>query len=74
MVTRIADQGLPFGGRWTYELAPSNAGTRVVITEDGEIYNPIFRFMARFVFGYAGTLETYLSQLQARMGGAKAEP
>jgi uncharacterized protein YndB with AHSA1/START domain len=69
LVTRIVDQGLPFGGRWTYELEPTGSGTRVLITEDGEIYNPAFRFMARFVFGYRATMETYLSDLHARMAG-----
>lgn len=73
MVTRIADDGLPFGGRWTYELTPSGTGTHLVITEDGEIYNPVFRFMARFVFGYQSTLENYLEQLQARMAGASGD-
>lgn len=70
MVARIADEGLPFGGTWTYELAPEGGGTRVTITEDGEIYNPFFRFMARFVFGYEGTARTYLDGLGARMGSA----
>lgn len=74
MVTRIADEGLPFGGSWTYELSPSGSGTRVVLTENGEIYNPAFRFMARFVFGYSGTLKTYLAQLQSRMAGNAAAP
>jgi uncharacterized protein YndB with AHSA1/START domain len=69
MVTRIADEGLPFGGSWTYELTPSGDGTRVVLTENGVIYNAAFRFMARFVFGYSSTLETYLGQLEARMAG-----
>jgi uncharacterized protein YndB with AHSA1/START domain len=72
LVTRIADEGLPFGGSWTYELTPSSGGTRVVLTENGEIYNPAFRFMARFVFGYSSTLETYLEQLGARMAGEPA--
>lgn len=67
MVTRIADEGLPFGGTWTYELEPAEGGTRVTITEDGEIYNPFFRFMARFVFGYEGTARTYLEGLETRM-------
>ncbi len=35
----------------------------VTITENGEIYNPFFRFMARFVFGYTVTMETYLKAL-----------
>lgn len=67
MVTRIADEGLPFGGTWTYELEDTEGGTRVTITEDGEIYNPFFRFMARFVFGYEGTARSYLDGLESRM-------
>ncbi len=38
-------------------------------TEDGEVYNPIFRFMARFVFGYQGTLNSFMSNLQKRAVG-----
>ena len=37
------------------------------ITEDGEIYNPIFRVMARFVFGYEGTIAAYLASLQRHL-------
>ena len=63
MVTRIADRTLPFGGSWTYELSPQDGGTRLVITENGEVYNPLFRFMSRFVFGHAATIERYLDDL-----------
>lgn len=70
MVTRIADEGLPFGGTWTYELTATDSGTRVTLTEDGEVYNPFFRFMARFVFGYDGTMRSYLDGLEARMAGS----
>jgi uncharacterized protein YndB with AHSA1/START domain len=63
-VTRIADKGLPFGGTWTWELEPEGAGTRVTITERGEVYNPIFRFMSRFVFSRTATMEKVLRQLQ----------
>ena len=53
---RIADPDLPFGGTWTYELAPEGPGTRVRVTEHGEVYNPVFRFMSRFVFGHTAGL------------------
>lgn len=66
LVTRIADPDLPFGGTWTFELVPDQAGTRVTITERGEIRNPIFRAVARFVFGYGATMETFLTELRAR--------
>jgi hypothetical protein len=67
LVLRIADKTLPFGGTWTYEIAPAARGSSVNIREDGEIYNPLFRFMARFVFGYEGTLKTYLAALQKKL-------
>jgi uncharacterized protein YndB with AHSA1/START domain len=63
-VTRIADPDQPFGGTWTFAVAPEGAGSRVTITERGEVYNPFFRFMARFVFGYTGTMEACLRGLE----------
>jgi hypothetical protein len=67
-VTRIADPSQPFGGSWTFEITPEGSGSRVTITERGEVYNPVFRFMARFVFGYNGTMRTFLASLQRRLG------
>jgi hypothetical protein len=75
LAVRIAQDGLPFGGTWTFELQPAGAegpagGTAVRITEDGEIYNVIFRFLARYFFGYSGSIETYLRDLGAKFGQA----
>lgn len=67
LVTRIADPDLPFGGTWTYELAPEGSGTRLTITEHGEVYNPVFRLLSRFVFGHGATLETFLADLERRL-------
>jgi hypothetical protein len=63
LVTRIADPDLPFSGTWTFELAPEGPGTRVTITERGEIYNPVFRALARFAFGYTASMDACLSDL-----------
>ena len=69
LVTKIAQPGLPFGGQWTFDIAPAlGGGCEVRIHEDGEIYNVIFRFMARFIFGYTGSIETYLRDLGAKFG------
>jgi uncharacterized protein YndB with AHSA1/START domain len=68
MVTRIADPDQPFGGTWTFELTADGAGTRLAITERGEIYNPIFRTLARFVFGHTSTLDAYLKALGTKFG------
>jgi len=67
LVARIADRTLPFGGTWTYEIAPSSGGSTMTITENGEIYNPVFRVMARYVFGYESTMGAYLDSLQRKV-------
>lgn len=68
MVTRIDDKGLPFGGVWIFEVLPTAEGSRLNITERGEIYNPVFRFVSRFILGYTGTLDTYLKSVARRFG------
>ena len=68
LMTRIADPTLPFGGTWTYRIAPAAGGSTVTITEDGEVYNPFFRFMSRFVFGHTATLDEFVANLEARAG------
>ena len=72
LVRKIADPQLPFGGSWTYELTPTADGCILQITENGEIYNPVFRFMARFVLGYTRSIEGYLDSLERRLAGAAA--
>ena len=67
-VTRIAEKNLPFGGTWTIEISPTSEGSVVRITEDGEIYNVIFRFAARFFFGYTASIEGCLRDLGHRFG------
>ena len=66
LVSRIADSGGPFGGTWTYQISTGPEGSRLRITEDGEIHNPVFRFVARFIFGYEGTMNAYFTALAAR--------
>ena len=57
-----------FGGTWTFEVAESGSGSTLTITESGNISNPIFRFMSRFVFGYHATMNIYLEDLGSRFG------
>jgi uncharacterized protein YndB with AHSA1/START domain len=64
LVTRIADPTLPFGGSWTYELIPRGDSTTLRITENGEVYNPIFRFVSRFVVGHGATIDKYLNDVR----------
>lgn len=66
-VTKIADRNLPFGGRWVYEVTPTATGSELRITEEGEIYNPIFRFVSRYMMGYTATIDGYLKAVQKRL-------
>jgi uncharacterized protein YndB with AHSA1/START domain len=66
LVGRIADDKLPFGGTWTYDLEPVRDGTRVRITERGFVTNLVYRVMSRFVFGYHSTQEDFLRALGRR--------
>ena len=68
-VTRIDEPDAPFGGTWTMEIVPIPTGSRLTITERGEIYNPIFRALARFVFGYESTVQGCLAAAQRRLSG-----
>lgn len=67
-VTKIADEDLAFGGSWTFEIEPDGAGSKLRITEDGEVKNIFFRFMSKFIFGHTSTLEGYLKSLGAKLG------
>ncbi|HEY4099342.1 MAG TPA: SRPBCC family protein [Gemmatimonadales bacterium] len=67
IVTTISGGVRAFGGRWTYDLAPRGETTALQITEDGEVYNPLFRFIARFIIGQTATIDRYFSDLQRRI-------
>jgi Polyketide cyclase / dehydrase and lipid transport len=59
LVTQIMGHGLPFGGTWEFRLEPDGKETVVTITENGEVYNPIFRFVSRFIVGHVATIKRY---------------
>jgi hypothetical protein len=66
--TRIVTENLPYTGTWTVALEPTDRGTMVRITEQGEVYNPVFRFLSRFVIGQTRTIENYLHDLGTATG------
>ena len=68
LVTRILNTDLGYSGKWTYEFLPEGDGTRVKITEDGEVSNVLFRFMSRYVLGHTSTMDSYLNSLAKRFG------
>lgn len=53
-----------------YEVADEDGDTRVTITEEGVVKNPIFRFISRFVLGHDATLEAFLRDRTAHLGRA----
>jgi uncharacterized protein YndB with AHSA1/START domain len=74
VVTRITDEGIPFGGGWTFELAPAGEGTSLTITERGSVYNPLFRFVSRFVMGHTKTIDEYAADLVLALSNGGGKP
>ena len=68
IVTRILNTDLGYSGQWTYELTDEKGGTRVKITEDGEVSNVLFRFMSRYIFGHTSSIDSYLTALGKKFG------
>jgi hypothetical protein len=66
LVTKIVGE-TQFGGTWTFEITPTPAGSRLTITERGEIYNLVFRAVARFVIGYTGPMDSYLAAAKLKL-------
>ena len=56
------------GQQGPYVLESNGGNTRVRITEDGQVYNPMFRFMSRVVVGQTRTIDTYLRALGKAIG------
>jgi hypothetical protein len=59
----IADKNSPFGGSWTWNIQRQEDRSAVTITEDGEVYNPLFRFVSKFIMGHTRTIDNYLAML-----------
>jgi hypothetical protein len=68
LVRRVDGSDLQIGGSWIYEVVPSNGGTQLTITEQGEVHNPIIRFVSRFVIGHKASLDSYLKALGRKFG------
>jgi hypothetical protein len=45
-------------------------GSLLTITEHGEIYNPLFRSISRYLLGYTATIDNYLQALHAKLGAS----
>lgn len=68
ILRRIVTENLPYSGTWAYSLQPNGAETVVRITENGEVYNPVFRFVSHFIVGHTSTMDAYLLALGKATG------
>ena len=66
IVTRVVGE-TQFGGNWTIDITPIESGSRITITERGEVYNVVFRTLSRFVFGHTATMESCLEAVRKRL-------
>ena len=68
-VTAIADLDATFGGRWVFELTPTESGgTRLTLSELGDIPNPLVRFLAYHLWGFDGSIAQYMTDLRRHLG------
>lgn len=64
VATKIDDESLPFGGTWTFDLAPTrDGGTEVILTERGEIYSAPMRTFAALFMDFSESQDQYLRDL-----------
>jgi hypothetical protein len=66
LVTKIVDE-TQFGGTWTFQLEPTTSGSRLTIVERGEIYNVVFRTLAKYAFGYTTTMDSFLAAAKLKL-------
>ncbi|HKO98301.1 MAG TPA: SRPBCC family protein [Pyrinomonadaceae bacterium] len=67
MTREIAEEG-PFSGRWEIDITPTPEGSDVKITEIGNVSNPVFRVISKYVIGHTYQMEKYLTSLAKKFG------
>ena len=67
-ISRITDKNLPYGGEWIIDVAINRDGSIVTVTENGEVYNVIFRFASKFIMGQTASIDGYLRALGTSVG------
>ena len=72
LVRTLADQDSPMTTRWTFEITPSESGSKLAITEQGQIpggswVSPWLRIMVRLSPGWG--IRDLLDRLEARNAG-----
>ena len=67
-ISRVVSKDLPFGGEWIIDVAANGDASVVMVRENGEVYNPFFRFVSKYVMGHNATINGYLRELGAHFG------
>lgn len=67
---QISDADHPFQGRWRFEVSAEGEQSRLLLTEEASIENPLYRFMAHGLSDYEQTLRAYVSDLEGELGPA----
>jgi hypothetical protein len=69
-IVRVMDApSAPYGGQWVYTFRSAEKNrTELAIRETGTIYNPVFRFAARYFFGYTSRMQDYIQDLGRKFG------
>lgn len=68
LVRVIVGDDLPFGGKWTFELADAaGGGTELTLTEDGFIQPPVFRAIMQWFIGLDATQRDFLAHLEKHL-------
>lgn len=67
LVRKIVGDRSDFGGTWTFELVENDGKTTLTITENGEVYNILFRFVSKYIIGHHGSMDKYIHQLSVAL-------
>lgn len=63
-VVQLEPQGASMDGEWIYQLLPMDDGrTSVTITEHGNLYSPLYRFLMHYILGDTFNQKRYLDDL-----------
>lgn len=62
---KIADPDLPVQGSWTFEIASENGGSKLTLTERGEVPNPFMRAMSLPFRLHKSSVDKFLEALTA---------
>lgn len=62
--------GGPFRGSWVYDIQPEGSGTKLTLTEHGEVANPFIRTMFKLTVNKTQFVDSYLICLGRKFGEA----